>query len=123
MVSMWCTTPGRTFSRAKTSGRVRSGNSAISRWWTDPPIAVMMDTPSVVAAYPLDDNRVVVSRSRLFRGSTSGLYWLQKSMPMTGVSTSSTTKFHMKARLRHMVRCIAVIPYVAMCIPLTENRS
>ena len=46
-------------------------NSANSWWYVDSPSTVFIEPTSVVAVYPHVDSRVVLSRSRLFRGSAS----------------------------------------------------
>lgn len=57
---------------------VRSGNSAIILWYVGSTLIVLMDATSSVAANLLVDSCVVVSRNRLFRGSTSNPEWLRK---------------------------------------------
>lgn len=44
-------------------------------------------------------------------------------MPMMGVWTSATAKRYLKARLRHRIRLIAMMPYVAIRVPLAANSS
>ena len=71
VVLIWCCISCRRELLRKTDGLVKSENSASSLWYGDPPSMVLFDATSAVAVNPFVDSCIVVSRSRLFRGSTS----------------------------------------------------
>ena len=54
------------FSRPKTGGRVKSGNSTRSRWYVNSTMIVSIDAVSVVSVYPFVDKFAVMSIRRLF---------------------------------------------------------